>query len=101
MSSVSSNYYTQNSAASQNSQSSTPSSGAAGIAPDENTFLKLLVSQLQNQDPMNPADSTQFVGQLAQFSSLEQLIQISHNTGTLATAVTPTSSSDSDKKTGN
>jgi flagellar basal-body rod modification protein FlgD len=39
-------------------------------------FLKLLVAQLQNQDPLNPADSTQFTAQLAQFSSLEQLQNI-------------------------
>jgi len=39
-------------------------------------FLKLLVAQLQNQDPLNPADSTAFTAQLAQFSSLEQLQNI-------------------------
>jgi flagellar basal-body rod modification protein FlgD len=36
-------------------------------------FLKLLVSKLQNQDPMKPADDEAFVAQLAQFSSLEQM----------------------------
>jgi flagellar basal-body rod modification protein FlgD len=39
-------------------------------------FLKLLVAQLKNQDPLNPADSTAFTAQLAQFSSLEQLQNI-------------------------
>jgi len=39
-------------------------------------FLQLLVSQLQNQDPLNPTDSTQFVTQLAQFSQQEQVIAI-------------------------
>lgn len=63
---------------------------AGGIAPTEDTFLKLLVSQLKNQDPLNPADSTQFVGQLAQFSSLEQLIHINTSTTALASALTPT-----------
>lgn len=43
---------------------------------NQNTFLQLLVAQLKNQDPMQPADGTQFVTQLAQFSSLEQLIGI-------------------------
>ncbi|MBI9085895.1 MAG: hypothetical protein JEZ11_20010 [Desulfobacterales bacterium] len=36
-------------------------------------FLALLIAQLQNQDPLNPADSTEFTSQLAQFSSLEQM----------------------------
>lgn len=65
-------------AASSNSASSsvappvTPST--SGI--DTNTFLKLLTTQLQAQDPTNPVDPTTFVTQLAQFSSLEQLIGI-------------------------
>jgi flagellar basal-body rod modification protein FlgD len=45
---------------------------------DFNTFLKLLVAQLKNQDPLNPLDGTQFTGQIAQFSTLEQ--QINTNT---------------------
>lgn len=41
---------------------------------DFDDFLTLLVSQMRNQDPLNPADGTEFVAQLAQFSSLEQQI---------------------------
>ena len=65
---------------------SSASSGAAGPsgttntsgppAPSEEVFLQLLVSQIQNQDPLNPTDSTQFVSQLAQFSELEQVVAI-------------------------
>jgi flagellar basal-body rod modification protein FlgD len=57
------------------SQASTASSSSANspTAPvTENMFLQLLVAQLQNQDPTNPADSTQFVTQLAQFQTMEQ-----------------------------
>ncbi len=42
-------------------------------------FMKLLVTQLQHQDPLNPMDSTTFTAQLAQFSSLEQLEGINDN----------------------
>ena len=61
--------------------SSTGSSAAAASAmgasaPSEEMFLQLLVAQLQNQDPLNPTDSTQFVSQLAQFSELEQVMAI-------------------------
>lgn len=53
----------------------------------EQTFLKLLVAQVQNQDPMDPnADPTQYVTQLAQFSSLEQLTQMRSDLDTLASA---------------
>lgn len=39
---------------------------------DETTFLQLLVTEIQNQDPTQPMDSTTFLTQLAQFSQLEQ-----------------------------
>ena len=42
-------------------------------------FLNLLITQLQNQDPLNPTDSTEFTAQLAQFSSLEQLSNVNNN----------------------
>ncbi len=59
-----------NTAASSQS-SATSSSGSSALA-NESTFLTLLVAQLKNQDPSQPADGMQFVTQLAQFSSLEQ-----------------------------
>ncbi|OEU55115.1 MAG: hypothetical protein BA871_07375 [Desulfuromonadales bacterium C00003096] len=47
-------------------------------------FLTLLVAQLQNQDPMNPSDPTEFTAQLAQYSSLEQLMSVNENIEGLA-----------------
>jgi flagellar basal-body rod modification protein FlgD len=59
----------------------------------ESTFLGLLVSQLQNQDPLNPMDSNTFVSQLTEYSQLEQLMGINSNTSTLATDAAATSAS--------
>lgn len=53
----------------------TQDAGLQGLQQKE-TFLKLLVAQIQNQNPLNPADGTQFVSQLAQFSELEQIMQM-------------------------
>ncbi len=52
----------------------TLSSSERSDALGRDDFLKMLVAQLENQDPLNPQDSTEFTAQLAQFSSLEQLI---------------------------
>ena len=41
-------------------------------------FLKLLVAQLQSQDPLNPMDDTEFISQMAQFTSLEQMKNVSN-----------------------
>lgn len=51
-----------------------PSSGGkAGASPmGQDVFLKLLVTQLQHQNPLKPVDNESFIGQLAQFSQLEQ-----------------------------
>jgi len=49
----------------------------AGGELGKNEFMTLLVTQLQNQDPLEPMESSEFIAQLAQFSSLEQLQNIS------------------------
>ncbi|MCE9593692.1 MAG: hypothetical protein K8S98_05825 [Planctomycetes bacterium] len=46
---------------------------------DKDSFMKLLVNQMKNQDPMEPADNTQMIAQLAQFSSLEQMETLNQN----------------------
>ncbi|HEY3823197.1 MAG TPA: flagellar hook capping FlgD N-terminal domain-containing protein [Bryobacteraceae bacterium] len=85
---------------SSGSASTNPATSAAtAVATDplasESTFLTLLVSQLQNQDPLNPTDSTQFVSQLTSYSQLEQLINIDKNTTPAAADTTSTSSANS------
>ena len=50
-------------------------------------FLKLLVTQLQNQDPMNPINNGEFIAQLASFSSLEQLMSINQAVTKLADVI--------------
>lgn len=42
-------------------------------------FLEILVTQLQNQDPLNGGDNTEYIAQLAQFSSLEQMQNLNEN----------------------
>jgi flagellar basal-body rod modification protein FlgD len=54
-------------------------------ASERNMFLTLLVAQLKNQDPLAPQDGAQFVAQLAQFNSLDQLIGIRNSIEQLTT----------------
>ena len=78
--------------------SSNGTSGTDNLA-NEQTFLQLFVSQLKNQDPLNPADGTQFVTQLAQFSQLEQMLSINSNVSAIAKVVAPNSASSSTSTT--
>ena len=67
----------------------TPTTAAPGsIQKDQ--FLKLLVAQMQHQDPLNPQDGSAFVAQLAQFSSLEQATQTNEHLADLQAAQTST-----------
>jgi flagellar basal-body rod modification protein FlgD len=53
---------------------------------DKDTFLQLLVAQLRYQDPSNPTDSSQFLAQSAQFTSLEKMQAVADQTQQLLTA---------------
>jgi flagellar basal-body rod modification protein FlgD len=50
-----------------------------GADMDKNAFLKILTAELSNQDPDNTKDSTEYVAQMAQFSSLEQMSNLNSN----------------------
>lgn len=59
----------------------------ANDALGKDDFLKLLVSQMQNQDPLNPTDNKESIAQLAQFSSLEQMNNIATSLDGLKTSI--------------
>jgi flagellar basal-body rod modification protein FlgD len=65
-----------NGTTSATSTTSTTTNKAANDALGKDDFLKMLVTQLQNQDPLNPMEDTEFVSQMAQFSSLEQMTNL-------------------------
>jgi flagellar basal-body rod modification protein FlgD len=73
---------TTQSTSTQKAESSTSLESSQDVSKDE--FLKLLVAQLQNQDPMNPVQNQDFIAQLATFSSLEQLVSINQAVSKLA-----------------
>lgn len=63
---------------------STAQTGDSNSIVNQEEFLTLLVSQLQNQDPLNPEDPSEFTSQLTQFSSLEQLVGMNDGLDDLA-----------------
>ena len=76
----------------QRSESDAASANAANAALRKKTdlnqedFLTLMITQLKNQDPMNPTDSSQFLAQTAQFTSLEKLDAVAQQTAQALTA---------------
>lgn len=59
--------------------STTPSNAMASLTANYQTFLTMLTTQLQNQDPTSPMDSSQFTTELVQFSGVEQQINTNSN----------------------
>jgi flagellar basal-body rod modification protein FlgD len=62
------------------SSSQDTSEKTTGSSLDKDDFLQLLVTQMQYQDPLDPQDNTEYVAQLAQFSSLEQMQNLNDTT---------------------
>ncbi|KCZ92227.1 flagellar hook assembly protein FlgD [Hyphomonas johnsonii] len=85
MTTISSATDTQSSAAAASAAAAAAASSKPDVGEEFNTFLKLLTAQLRNQDPLSPLDSTQFVEQLATFSSLEQQVKSNTSLETIAT----------------
>ena len=76
-------------APSSGSEASATGSSSSSPANVQNQFLQLMVAELQNQDPTNPADPTQFLTQLTQINSVEQLVQANQTLTSIQTALTP------------
>jgi flagellar basal-body rod modification protein FlgD len=55
---------------------------------DKDDFLKILITQLQNQDPSAPMEDKEFIAQMAQFSSLEQMTNMATNFSKLSSTLT-------------
>ena len=78
------NYGTANSTTETDGTNKTTEWNAVFVEEDSNvlgldSFLKLMVTQLTNQDFMNPVDDTQFISQMAQFSTLQAMSEMSSN----------------------
>jgi len=76
-----------NQAATASAQAKTNDASKKDDIMGKEDFLTLLVAQLQNQDPLNPDDPTEFTAQLAQFSSLEQLFNLNESMDNVAASV--------------
>lgn len=77
--------------------SAAPLEASAGSLATKEVFLELLVSQIKNQNPLNPMDGTEFLGQLSQFTQVEQTLGMRQDLARILTAIqttrTPTATS--------
>lgn len=82
---------------SSGSTSSTSSASATSSSSLQSTFLNLLVTELQNQDPTSPVDPTAMVGQMVSLNQLDQLISINQTLGNMSGTTAATSSNSTAK----
>src|SRR3569623_2873173 len=75
------------STSSTNTSSVTSALNAQSLSQTD--FLKLMTSQLQNQDPLKPLDNSEFVSQMAQFSTVSGIQALQNSFSTLATSLSP------------
>lgn len=75
-----------NTATSTSTATSTTAAAAKSAAVNYDQFLQLMVAELKNQDPTNPTDPTQFLSQLASFSSVEQQLNTNTKLDTMLTS---------------
>jgi len=76
------------------STSASVGTAAASSTLNQSDFLKLMTAQMQNQDPFNPVDNTQMVAQMAQFSQLAGISEMSTTLKALSEKLTATTASD-------
>nr|WEY80003.1 flagellar hook assembly protein FlgD [Bacillus velezensis] len=74
MTSVNSDYAAAGASATSSAKSTSAVNSSTNLGKDE--FLKILMTQVQNQDPLNPVDDKEFISQMATFSSLEQMMNM-------------------------
>ena len=72
-------------------ESQKPSAAPKEQLASKEAFLQLLVSQIKNQNPLNPTDGVQFLTQLAQFSELEQMMGMRSDLTQIREALKPVS----------
>ncbi|MDN5249014.1 flagellar hook assembly protein FlgD [Bartonella sp. TP] len=76
-----------NPVAAENSAVRSPAVAGPKPTADYNTFLKLLIAQMKNQDPTQPSDPTKYISQLASFSALEESTQTNKKLDALNTTL--------------
>lgn len=78
---------TTSTAMQNNTQTAEKSTTSKSASLDYTAFLRLLIAQMQNQDPTNPTDPAQWMGQIASFSNVEQAIQTNAKLDSLMTSM--------------